>query len=115
VRGQASDWMSVISGVPQGSVLGPLLFLLYVNVIPNIIKCNIKMFADDTKLWRMIVKKADSCDLQDDLKRLQEWNKKCMATQVQLRQVHRDACWAQSSYTVRHGAGRPDMELDCSN
>ena len=76
VRGQASDWVSVISGVPQGSVLGPLLFLLYVNDIPDIIKSNIKMFADDTKLWRMIEKQGDSCDLQDDLKRLQEWNRK---------------------------------------
>jgi len=56
--------------------MGPLLFLLYVNDIPNIIKSNIKMFADDTKLWRMIVEESDSCDLQDDLKRLQEWNKK---------------------------------------
>jgi len=76
LRGQGSDWISVISGVPQGSVLGPLLFLLYVNDIPNIIKSNIKMFADDTKLWRMILKEGDSCDLQDDLKHLQEWNRK---------------------------------------
>ena len=76
VRGQASGWISMISGVPQGSVLGPLLFLLYVNDNPNIIKSNVKMFADDTKLWRMIVKEGDSCDLQewDDLKRLQEWS-----------------------------------------
>ena len=66
----------MISGVPQGSVLGPLLFLLYVNDIPDTVKCDIKMFADDTKLWRKIVKPADSCELQDDLKRLQEWNKR---------------------------------------
>ena len=76
VRGQASGWISMISGVPQGSVLGPLLFLLYVNDNPNIIKSNVKMFPDDTKLWRMIAKEGDSCDLQewDDLKRLQEWS-----------------------------------------
>jgi len=76
VRGQVSAWISVLSGVPQGSVLGPLLFLLYVNDIPDTIKCNIKMFADDTKLWKKIESEADICDLQADLKHLEEWNKK---------------------------------------
>ena len=49
-----TNWEQVLSGVPQGSVLGPLLFLLYVNDLPDVVKCSIKMFADDTKVWRII-------------------------------------------------------------
>ena len=48
VRGSFSDWIQVLSGVPQGSVLGPLLFLLFVNDLPEWIMGNLKMFADDT-------------------------------------------------------------------
>ena len=54
VRGEYSEWVDVISGVPQGSVLGPILFLIYVNDIPEIVNCCIKTFADDTKLFRTV-------------------------------------------------------------
>ena len=47
-----SSWKDVISGVPQGSILGPILFLLYVNDIPSIVSSTAKMFPDDTKLYR---------------------------------------------------------------
>lgn len=50
INGTASKWVHIRSGVPQGSILGPLLFTLHVNNIPDIIKCNIKLFADDTKI-----------------------------------------------------------------
>ena len=66
VRGEYSEWVDVISGVPQGSVLGPILFLIYVNGIPEMVNCSIKMFADDTKLFRT-VKSIDDCNiLQND-------------------------------------------------
>ena len=48
VNGSSSSWVHVLSGVPQRSVLGPLLFLLYVNDLPDWIRSSIKMFADDT-------------------------------------------------------------------
>ena len=51
VHGSFSNWAEVFSGVPQGSVLGPLLFLLFVNDLPSVIKSHIRMFADDTKIW----------------------------------------------------------------
>ena len=51
IRGTFSEEIEVISGVPQGSVLGTLLFLLFVNDLPRLIVNSMKMFADDTKLW----------------------------------------------------------------
>jgi len=56
VRISFSDWVEVLSGVPQGSVLGPLLLLLFVNNLPDWISSNIRMFADDTKIWCSDVK-----------------------------------------------------------
>jgi len=73
-RGNFSQLLQVLSGVPQGSVLGPLLFLLYVNELPSWIKCVMKMFADDTKLRRRISSIADSRVLQEDLDSLQLWS-----------------------------------------
>ena len=71
-----SSWENVISGVPQGSILGPILFLLYVNDIPSIVSSTAKMFADDTKLY-CPVKTIDDCQqLQSDLNSLSNWSSK---------------------------------------
>lgn len=76
IRGFFSEWIQVLSGVPQGSVLGPLLFLLFVNELPNWIVTNMKMFADDTKLWTTVTSISDSQQLQQDLESLSEWSKR---------------------------------------
>lgn len=76
VRGAHSEWVDVSSGVPQGSVLGPLLFLIFVNDIPEWIKSNVKMFADDTKVWTRISTLKDGEVLQDDLNNLMSWSDK---------------------------------------
>ena len=60
----------MLSGVPQGSVLGPLLFLVYVDDLPEWMKCKIRMFADDTKTRKEICKLDDGLDLQADLDNL---------------------------------------------
>ena len=52
INGQSSEWTDISSGVPQGSVLGPLLFILYVNDLLNEVKSYCKLFADDAKLYK---------------------------------------------------------------
>jgi len=76
VRGAFSQLQAVLSGVPQGSVIGPLLFLLFVNELPNWIKNELRMFADDTKIWCPIKTTADSITLQQDLVSLCSWSEK---------------------------------------
>nr|VZI11078.1 unnamed protein product [Spirometra erinaceieuropaei] len=71
-----SEWVNVTGGVPQGSVLGPLLFILYVNDSLKELDCGKIMFADDVKLWQVIKVPNDQRSLQDNLHRLQAWSKK---------------------------------------
>nr|VZI15062.1 unnamed protein product [Spirometra erinaceieuropaei] len=71
-----SEWVNESSGVPQGSVLGPLLFILYVNDSLQELDCGKIMFADDVKLWQVSKGPNDQRSLQDNLHRLQAWSKK---------------------------------------
>ena len=76
VDGEVSNWKSVLSGVPQGSVLGPILFLIYINDLDDDITSKVLKFADDTKVFRKIKSDADRQHLQDDLNKLTEWSEK---------------------------------------
>ena len=71
--GKHSDPAQVTSGVPQGTVLGPLLFLLYVNDLPDNLKSSIRLFADDALLYGVISNENDGDQLQEDLKQLEAW------------------------------------------
>ena len=54
VDGQSSSTKPVTSGAPQGSVMGPILFVIYINYLPDVIQCCIRLFADDSKIyWRI--------------------------------------------------------------
>ena len=75
LRNGASTWKRVTSGVRQGYILGPLLFLLYVNDIPDAVSSTAKMFADDTKLYHEIDNIGDCETLQQDLNSLSVWSK----------------------------------------
>ena len=76
VKGVLSEALRVWSGVPQGSVLGPILFLIYINDMLTGISSSGKLFADDSKLFREIRSIADRIALQEDLTKLQEWSQK---------------------------------------
>jgi len=74
LRGSLSDWLAVLSGVPQGSVLGPILFLIFINDLDYGIKNYILKFADDTKIFGSILNRSDFCQLQDDINSLVKWS-----------------------------------------
>ena len=74
--GEVSSWKSVFSGVPQGSVLGPILFLVYINDLEEGVTGKILKFADDTKLFRKVKEIGDKQNVQDDIDKLVKWSEK---------------------------------------
>ena len=75
VEGKCSNWALVPSGVPQGSILGPLLFLLFINDMPLVTSnCTTALFADDAKCFLKVDSLHNCQILQNDLLKLQEWS-----------------------------------------
>ena len=73
IDGESSSETAVLSGVPQGTVLGPLLFLVHINDLPDCVKSSVRLFADDCLLYREIKSRDDQEILQNDLKNLEIW------------------------------------------
>jgi len=74
VNGEFSSWKEVKSGIPQGSVLGPILFVIYINDLPEAISSEVKIFADDSKIFRPVKHKRDQEALQQDLVAVDQWS-----------------------------------------
>jgi ribonuclease P/MRP protein subunit RPP40 len=99
VNGAMSTWANVTSGIPQRSVLGPILFVIFINDLPDMVPCTARLFADDTKAYKAISSINDCVELQRDLDEMQKW-----ATEWQMR-FHLDKC-----KVLRIGRGHPDFQ-----
>lgn len=86
VNGEKSKEATVISGIPQGTVLGPILFVIYINDLLEKINSDGLMFADDTKIFRKILSADDALILQEDIHTLEDWSK------LWLLNFHPDKC-----------------------
>ena len=82
INGQTSNWGDIQAGVPQGSVLGPLLFLIFINDLPQVVDhCSIRLFADDTCLFIEVNERIDTAvKINHDLNQIAEWSKKWLVS-----------------------------------
>ena len=74
LNGKLSDWLTVSAGVPQGSVLGPLFFLIYINDLVENVSCDVRLFADDTSLFSVVNDVATTAfEMNYDLEKIKLW------------------------------------------
>ena len=71
---QKSNWQPVTSGIPQGSVLGPILFIIFINDMPEVVESLMKLFADDAKIFKAIESFKDISVIQEDINKLLKWS-----------------------------------------
>ena len=74
LNGHCSNWGDILAGVPQGSILGPLFFLVYINDLTADLKCNVKLFADDTSLFTVAREANEAAEhMNHDLQLITQW------------------------------------------
>ena len=97
-----SKWVEVTSSVPQGSVLGPLLFTIFINDLPDHVRNKCKLYADDCKLVGIIKENEDTISIQQDINELQNWAKtwlmsfnyeKCKVMQFGRKNIENEYIW----------------------
>jgi ribonucleases P/MRP protein subunit RPP40 len=103
--GWSSEPIDVTSGVPQGTVLGPILFLIYINDLPDKIKSKCRLFADDSLLYRKITSEEDIIQLQKDLEEVILW---CNTWHMTL---NLDKC-EHMNVTSKHASSNAEYTLD---
>ena len=104
LNGQASFWTEVNAGVARGSILGALLFLIYINDLPDGLSSNIKLFADDTSLFSVVYDiHSSASDLNKDLKTINEWAFQWkMSFNPDLNKQAQEVSFTRKSKNMRH-------------
>ena len=122
--GEISDSKQVLSGVPQGTVLGPLLFLLYVNDIPDNINSTVRLFADDCLVYRTIDNPSDQQILQDDLNKLEQWQNKwqmnfnpskCYILSISSKKCFKSPVYTLCNQPLKHVNSHPYLGVEIDN
>ncbi|KAI8508803.1 hypothetical protein Bbelb_139020 [Branchiostoma belcheri] len=113
VNGQFSSWREVKSGIPQGSVLGPILFVIYINDLPEAVASGIKIFADDSKLYKTVHDKAGEDALQQDLNTVGEWSQawQLLFNVTKCKVLHLGRTNLKNSYTKAANKGNQVLGL----
>ena len=73
VNSAESDWQDVTSGIPQGSVLGPVLFFIFINILPEDVEVCVKLFADNTKLYKTMTHQQNTQPVQKSVTSATTW------------------------------------------
>ena len=104
LNGQTSDWETIQAGVPQGSILGPLFFLIYINDLTDNLNSNAKLFANDTSLFSEISDPLETANvLNNDLRKIREWTEqwKMVFNPDSTKQVQ-DVTFSRKSHSQKH-------------
>ena len=122
-EGSNSPEVPVDSGVPQGTVLGPLLFLCHINYLPDCVSSQVRLFADDCLLYRPIYSDKDRASLQKDLQSLERWAdgwgmkfnaKKCYVTHTSPRKGRTSHMYSLCGHILDTVSENPYLELQIS-
>ena len=118
VNGYRSDTKPVLSGIPQGSVLGALLFIIYINDMPDAIESNMFLFADDTKFFHCVNSIEDAIIIQDDIRKLEEWSNnwllkfhpdKCVTLRLTMNNNQPEFKYKLDSQSLKHVSETKDL------
>ena len=104
LNGQCSSWSSVLARVPQGSILGPLLLLIYINDLPKSLQCTVKLFADDTSLFSTVYEpNISASQLESDMKKISHWTCKWkMNFNPDVSKQSQDVIFSRKTFKVSH-------------